>query len=436
MIMSSTEPTGIATRRVSLMGFKEPERLRVQAELASHGWTTSTFMPGTDLLVAGPDTTPAARSAATGGGMQVVAWEELVRQLRRGSILPPIAIEGDTLRLLDIHLPRKAPMDGPVPEAERFAALCHDLSLLRAVHSVAMAAKARIPAMLEGPTATAKSTAVLWVAHLLGQPVLRLNLNGHADSGDLVGRFVPDTSGEASWRFLEGAIPLAMRRGWWVLLDEVNLAEPQIIERLNPVLERPPSLLLSEHDLTRFGVGGVPIADGFRIFATMNPAEYAGRSVLSPAFRDRWALWTQVGPPSGSDVRALVDRLVLGRQPLISHRDRLYQSPTTEPILPHLAAQDGIEEWCERIARVHISAVTASGSDGDAAEMGRVRRERYTFSRRTLLTALELAESAVAEGRPLQQALVQAMHDVYCARLSEASERAAMDSMLRAAGLA
>ena len=65
-----------------------------------------------------------------------------------------------------------------------------------------------------------------------------------------------------------------MRKGWWVLLDEVNLAEPQILERLNSVLEVEPTLILTEYDNSPID----PVHPGFRLFATMNPAEYAGRS--------------------------------------------------------------------------------------------------------------------------------------------------------------
>ena len=49
------------------------------------------------------------------------------------------------------------------------------------------------------------------------------------------------------WRWEDGLVPQAMRQGWWLLLDEVNLAEPQILERLNSVLELDPSLVLTEH---------------------------------------------------------------------------------------------------------------------------------------------------------------------------------------------
>ena len=42
------------------------------------------------------------------------------------------------------------------------------------------------------------------------------------------------------WRWQDGLVVQAMKHGWWVLLDEVNLAEPQILERLNSVLERDP----------------------------------------------------------------------------------------------------------------------------------------------------------------------------------------------------
>ena len=48
----------------------------------------------------------------------------------------------------------------------------------------------------------------------------------------------------------------------------------QVIERLNPVLETPSTLLMSEGDHTRWGPGGLPVHPEFRLFATLNPAEY------------------------------------------------------------------------------------------------------------------------------------------------------------------
>ena len=75
----------------------------------------------------------------------------------------------------------------------------------------------------------------------------KLSGNFESDTGELVGRFVPAAERQAAapWRFREGLIPEAMRRGHWVVLDELNLAEPQVLERLNPVLEQPPTLVLS-----------------------------------------------------------------------------------------------------------------------------------------------------------------------------------------------
>lgn len=46
-----------------------------------------------------------------------------------------------------------------------------------------------------------------------------------------------------AWVFQAGYSPRALRQGWWVILDEINLAEPQVLERLNPVLEQPSSLV-------------------------------------------------------------------------------------------------------------------------------------------------------------------------------------------------
>src|SRR5439155_7270540 len=110
----------------------------------------------------------------------------------------------------------------------------------------------------------------------------------------------------SQWRWQDGPVVMALKRGWWVLLDEVNLAEPQILERLNSVLERDPMLVLTEHDHSAFGPGGRPVHADFRVFATMNPAEYSGRSVLSPAYRDRWRAHRFIPRPGEAEYRAML----------------------------------------------------------------------------------------------------------------------------------
>ena len=55
-----------------------------------------------------------------------------------------------------------------------------------------------------------------------------------------------------SWEFMEGYIPKALRKGVWVILDEMNLAEPQVLERLNSVLEDGHELVLTEGEGTIF----------------------------------------------------------------------------------------------------------------------------------------------------------------------------------------
>jgi hypothetical protein len=230
-----------------------------------------------------------------------------------------------------------------------------------------------------------------------------------------------------------------MREGWWVVLDELNLAEPQVLERLNPVIEQPPSLVLTEGDGTVFGPGGtVPVAPGFHLFATMNPAEYAGRSVLSPAFRDRWLLWHQAETPDESELAAMLRCLVFGEQPAFMFEGRRYQAHPGEPLHPDLAAIPGIADLLPRLATFHVSLGLASGRGGETPALGRVRRERYVFTRRTLLTCLHVfsrVRSAEPGGCPQAQ-LRQAIEVAYLGRLRPGADRSAAVALLRAAGLA
>ncbi|CAH9088613.1 unnamed protein product [Cuscuta europaea] len=86
--------------------------------------------------------------------------------------------------------------------------------------------------------------------------------------------------------FVEGAFVTALKNGDWILLDEVNLAPPETLQRVIGVLEEENgSLCLAEKgDITY-----VDRSTSFRIFACMNPATDAGKRDLSFSLRSRFS---------------------------------------------------------------------------------------------------------------------------------------------------
>lgn len=469
--------------RVVLSGFSKAGYEEAKRLLEVHGLAVTAFANGADAVLV--PTTPSAELVrdSKDNGRRVLVLEQLRAAMKPAQSRTAVEITEDAVRILDVEISRRPAADPQVPAASRFAHLCLDGLFLRAARSVALAAQARLPCALEGDTAVAKTTSVLWVAHLCRQGAVRLNLNGQSDTGELVGRFVPSTDWDhwdlelfhkekhllepesqqvveraiaerrslnlvertalaaneripvVAWRFWEGVIPNAMRHGLWVVLDEVNLAEPQVLERLNPVLETPPSLVLAENKGERYGAGGdVPLADSFRIFATMNPAEYAGRSVLSPAFRDRWAMWTFLESPGRDELRAMLARLVHGIHPEFSFEGTLWRAADSAPVHGHLASHAGIDSSLDAIAEFHTAVASASGAGG-AAELGRNRREHYVFTRRTMLVMMQLFESMVARGADVGQALRRALEQIYVERVQPGPDRQAVRAALRAVGL-
>jgi hypothetical protein len=169
----------------------------------------------------------------------------------------------------------------------------------------------------------------------------------------------------------------------------------------------------------------------------MNPAEYAGRSVLSPAFRDRWSVWHQAEAPGEAEYVAMLNRLVFGEQPEVVFQGIVYRSPSTEPVYPDLAAVEGIRESLRRLALFHCSLCRAAGMGGSAPSLGRGRRERYFFTRRTLLTCLGLLGRAREENSraPAGSQLRQAIDDAYLGRIRDRADRNAAATLLRAEGL-
>jgi midasin len=75
----------------------------------------------------------------------------------------------------------------------------------------------------------------------------------------------------------------ALRKGYWVVLDELNLAPSDVLEALNRLLDDNRELFLAEKQET------IKPHPHFMLFATQNPAgQYGGRKQLSRAFRNRF----------------------------------------------------------------------------------------------------------------------------------------------------
>jgi midasin len=92
-----------------------------------------------------------------------------------------------------------------------------------------------------------------------------------------------------AFKFVEGKIVKAARKGEWVLLDEINLASPDTLESIADLLYSGPggmpSILLSETgDVER-----VQAHPDFRIFGAMNPATDIGKKDLPMGLRSRFA---------------------------------------------------------------------------------------------------------------------------------------------------
>ncbi|XP_073934254.1 midasin isoform X1 [Castor canadensis] len=137
------------------------------------------------------------------------------------------------------------------------------------------------PVLIQGETSVGKTSLIRWLAAATGNHCVRINNHEHTDIQEYIGCYTSDSSGKLV--FKEGVLIDAMRKGYWIVLDELNLAPTDVLEALNRLLDDNRELLITE---TQEVVKAHP---RFMLFATQNPPGlYGGRKVLSRAFRNRF----------------------------------------------------------------------------------------------------------------------------------------------------
>jgi len=139
----------------------------------------------------------------------------------------------------------------------------------------------KYPVLLQGPTSSGKTSLVEYLATITQHRFVRINNHEHTDLQEYFGSYVTDSSGKLV--FQEGILVEAVRKGYWIVLDELNLAPSDVLEALNRLLDDNRELFVPELQVT------VKPHPHFMLFATQNPPGiYGGRKVLSRAFRNRF----------------------------------------------------------------------------------------------------------------------------------------------------
>ncbi len=165
----------------------------------------------------------------------------------------------------------------------------------------------------------------------------------------------------------------------------------------------------------------------------MNPAEYAGRSALSPAYRDRWRGARFVPAPGEAEYHAMLHFLVFGAEPDVHIFGKQYLGGRREAPLAQLSEIDSIDEFLRALARFHTALEGAVGGGGRTARIGARRRERYVFTRRGLLSVMDFLANEGGGGAT--RAMRTALYRYYIGRVSSSQDQATVCRLLDAAGI-
>lgn len=136
--------------------------------------------------------------------------------------------------------------------------------------------------LLTGPTGSGKTTLARKYCAEHKLPYRRISLNGGVTVEDLVGHYILNKDG-TDW--IDGILTMAVRYGWIIVVDEINAATPDVLFKLNSLLDDERILILSEKD----GEIITPHPN-FRLVATMNPTDqgYSGTKEMNEALKDRF----------------------------------------------------------------------------------------------------------------------------------------------------
>lgn len=189
-----------------------------------------------------------------------------------------------------------------------------------------------------------------------------------------------------AFSFIDGALITAMRQGYWILLDEINLAAPETLQVLSGILDRRAFCLSEKGDAEV-----VSPHPNFRIFAAMNPPTDVGKRELSASLRSRF---TEIYVDEMTDPRDL--KVVV---------EELFGDISNAP--------------CEDIVQLYLACRASSEEHLEDSVGGRPR-----YSLRSLTRALKATRNLLGIGiKPLTRALYEGFKLIFETPLSDKSKK-------------
>ena len=145
------------------------------------------------------------------------------------------------------------------------------------------------PILVIGPPGIGKTAMINQVCKIIGRKPERINCSANTTTEQLFGSLIPKLeNGKRVFKWQDGKIVQAIRNEKWILLDEINLAPPGVLDSLVELINKCGADRIFQVSSTgeKFNVKYL------RIFATMNPVSVGGgRSKLPRSVQN---LFTQV----------------------------------------------------------------------------------------------------------------------------------------------
>ena len=162
--------------------------------------------------------------------------------------------------------------------------------------------KNQIPCILEGETGTSKTFSAIILSKYLAKnwkkeglhdnfKLIRFNLSSESKTSDLIGKYTGAKNSFEGINFEPGPFITAFKEGHCLLLDEINLANPSLLQCIEEALD---TKILSI-EVPGFPIKPIPMHKNFCLIATQNPNKghfIRKRNELKKEFLSRFQIIT------------------------------------------------------------------------------------------------------------------------------------------------